>query len=76
MTAPAKALPTPQKPTVAGIDREVGNRPPFGGLQAAPPDKRQVALQAAVTTLRGRPVVKTEDVLAMAEEFHKFLLKG
>jgi hypothetical protein len=49
-----------------------GNKP-FGA--PTPPDHRTTALQSAVAVLRGKAVVKTEDVLDMAEAFHQFLKK-
>lgn len=48
-----------------------GKSSPFGA--PTPPDHRTTALQSAVAVLRGRTIVKTEDVLDMAEAFYQFL---
>lgn len=82
MTAPApaaakgvsalqsKTVP-PQPSSVTGV---TGRPRPFG--EPTPPDHRTTALQSAVAVLRGKPQVKTKDVLDMAEAFHEFLKRG
>ena len=80
MTAPAPAAgnalgprspnTAPQPSSVTGV---TGRPRPFG---EPTPDHRTTALQSAVAVLRGKPQVKTKDVLDMAEAFHEFLKKG
>ena len=85
MTAPAPAAsratanssvrnPDSQGPQPSSVTGVTGRPRPFG--EPTPPDHRTTALQSAVAVLRGKPQVKTKDVLEMAEAFHEFLKRG
>ena len=62
----------PNRPAIS-VSRPQSNGSGFGAPK--PPDHRTTALQSAVAVLRGRSIVKTEDVLDMAEAFYQFLKK-